>query len=1024
MGGTVLNSSAASSLDLDFLTGDTLDPRVSFSRSSQAWQYDATGTLVPGPSNSLLNSQDFAASTWTKNSATVAGSVAAGPLGDYTGDLITATNATAYVAQSVTFPPLASVTASFHVKAGSVSWMRIRVQGGAEIASVWFNLATGAVGSVHSIAGIVLSNAAVSAAGGGWWRVSARISAPTYATLSIGAGVAPADASGSTVAGDSIYLWGAMAEAYAGVRGYVSTSVRNVLPATEAFDNAAHSKANATISANAIASPITGIVDADKLAEDATASAPHSLQTAITLQAGSRYTASIYVKAAERSVIRLLLKDNTTGSNYFFAYFDLITGTVTSTGQLGTGAYVDSGMVGAGGGWWRCHISGVPFTTGTAAALQLNLIASGTNTNYSGTAGNGVHIWGGMVEASGSLGAYVYNSGAAPASAVAYGPRFDYDPVTKERRGLLVEETRANLLPYSEHADTWVKSAVTVAPALIIAPSGDLAAEKIIENTANVSHYTGFAGVTVVSGAAYTFSIYAKAGERAKLAVEASSGAVGAFQFDLSAGIMTAGTAGATATMTQLSNGWWRCTQTWTTTATAINIQVRIIQSGTGTFQSYAGDGVSGLYLYGAMLEAGGFSTSYIPTPATFTGRTSTATYHDAAGVLQTAASGVARYGYGHTGTAWVPQGLILEGAATNSLRNSSASGAVVGAPGTTPTTWGIGTSNGVGREIAGTGTENGIPYVDIRFVGTATAIANPFVLFEAVDAIAAANGQTWTGSVYLKAVAGSMGAATMSRQMIFYTSGQTSIAGGVSIATVPGTGALNTQRFATTNTATDATTAFIRHALVFNIPNGTVFDFTLRLGMPQVEQGGTATSPILTTGSATATRAADTSTSATATRAGDVAVARDLSGWFNQSEGTLITEFAMAKVPPPQTQYAVTMDDGGANNQTALYVDGSSQMVPFIVAGGATQVQFVMLNGVASGTVYRAALAYRQNDCAFAVNGGAVSTDSVATMPPVTRMNIGNRSDGTRPMTGYARKIRYWRTRKSNADLQTLTTL
>src|SRR5262249_49436220 len=77
--------------------------------------------------------------------------------------------------------------------------------------------------------------------------------------------------------------------------------------------------------------------------------------------------------------------------------------------------------------------------------------------------------------------------------------------------------------------------------------------------------------------------------------------------------------------------------------------------------------------------------------------------------------------------TGALPSDITLARASTgwyfdqvNQLRNPTAAGAVPGSPGTLPTNWrqGGGTG-GLTQTVVGTGTENGIPYLDYRLQGT-----------------------------------------------------------------------------------------------------------------------------------------------------------------------------------------------------------------------------------------------------------------------------------------------------------------
>ena len=187
-------------------------------------------------------------------------------------------------------------------------------------------------------------------------------------------------------------------------------------------------------------------------------------------------------------------------------------------------------------------------------------------------------------------------------------PRFDHNPTTGESLGLLVEEQRTNLLLRSEDfSTTWVRFNVNASSNAILAPDGTLTADKLTENDADNFHRIR-QGIT--SGVTGVFSVFLKAAERTRVNLGTSDINLIA-GFDLSAGSVVSGTG----SIEPFGDGWYRCSISATFTTSGPFLLLRNSSS-----EFYTGDGTSGIYLWGAQLEAGSFPTSYIPT----TGATAT----------------------------------------------------------------------------------------------------------------------------------------------------------------------------------------------------------------------------------------------------------------------------------------------------------------------------------------------------------------------------------------------------------------
>ena len=213
-----------------------------------------------------------------------------------------------------------------------------------------------------------------------------------------------------------------------------------------------------------------------------------------------------------------------------------------------------------------------------------------------------------------SSGTYTDSAGVLQTAATDV-PRFDHNPLTGESLGLLVEEQRINLLTRSEEFETtWTTLNSSVSANTTVAPDGTSTADKIIENSTTNVHGVSRGGgsESLANGTVYTFSVYAKAAERGFVWMQALNSFAKSY-FNLSTGVVSASGAGHTSTITPVGNGWYRCAITFTSDQTNNSYRAIGMAQVSGT-ESYAGDGASGLFLWGAQLEAGAFATSYIPT--------------------------------------------------------------------------------------------------------------------------------------------------------------------------------------------------------------------------------------------------------------------------------------------------------------------------------------------------------------------------------------------------------------------------
>jgi len=363
--------------------------------------------------------------------------------------------------------------------------------------------------------------------------------------------------------------------------GLVELVPYNLFTYSSSFSNAAWAKVNSTVTGGQ--NGYDGTTNAFLITDNSTSGVHLIGQTPVV---SGQHTISIYAKA--NSLNWIWLRGVQSSANVR-AWFNLSTGTIGTVETNGT-ANIES----VGNGWYRCsltianHQSGFEFYYGVANA--------NATTNYVGS-GQSIFVQDAQLVEGSTAKDYQKTETRLNI------PRLDYSNGTCP--SLLVEPQRTNLLTYSSSFDdsSWVKSSTTISANTTTSPSGIQDAETSVFNT------SGQLYKVVSTTAICTLSIYVKKGTNRYFSIQLETNSL-AYRaiYDLDTASVTFTGANTTATIEDAGSGWYRVTATNTTSDAIAYTTFQAAASGT----SVGGSGT--FYLWGAQLEAGNYSTSYIPT--------------------------------------------------------------------------------------------------------------------------------------------------------------------------------------------------------------------------------------------------------------------------------------------------------------------------------------------------------------------------------------------------------------------------
>jgi hypothetical protein len=272
-----------------------------------------------------------------------------------------------------------------------------------------------------------------------------------------------------------------------------------------------------------------------------------------------------------------------------------------------------------------------------------------------------------------------------------------------------------NLLTYSEDFSNaaWGKTTATVTANAAIAPDGANTADKLIAPAAG--NFPRVSQAITIGLGAFVCSVYAKAGEVNFLQIMTTfvDGSIDRSWFDLSTGVVGTIHPDYTPDITDVGNGWYRCSLSATKTVTgAGGFESAAAQSNGATSVTNANDGIYiwGAHLYrsdlGGMVDNPDTGNSYVPTT--------------------TAARYLPRRGHHvYNGSEWVNEGLLVESEARTNLvtySNLSAGTTYFGASGTLSATTGPdGETSGVLlQEDGSTGVHRVVPVGSVITSGVA----------------------------------------------------------------------------------------------------------------------------------------------------------------------------------------------------------------------------------------------------------------------------------------------------------------
>jgi hypothetical protein len=320
---------------------------------------------------------------------------------------------------------------------------------------------------------------------------------------------------------------------------------------------------------------------------------PSANNTNFVIASNTRFVMSLFIKRLSGDSIERYVNLET--ANYgTWTYtgnsgtFDLVNGTRVSDP---TNSNITSGIEDVGDGWYRIHFSSTTGTSDKNTGFYLNSTnsTSGGSPSLTLTSSQGYLVWGVQVEEGSSV-----PTTYIPTSAQRRGaPRFTHDPVTKESKGLLIEQEATNVWLNSQDVNSWTTVSAPHSPPTVdsnsaLAPDGTQTADKV--TFANTTTYWAIRYQGIYTGT-YTWSGWIKTADNTTKDIYLSWASPDPNRVH-----------------TFTATGEWQRFEAVVTPASA-NVHL-------GNHRDLTPSSWNGgeFYIWGVQMEAGSVATSYIPT--------------------------------------------------------------------------------------------------------------------------------------------------------------------------------------------------------------------------------------------------------------------------------------------------------------------------------------------------------------------------------------------------------------------------